>query len=354
MRIQIFLLLCLMHSFSWATDDTTGEIRLIDMHNPAQPFEMAAKLQWNPHHQRWDKVLVLYNGCKKPPMKHPVWQYLKGLSIPARQANVKGENLHYKTFKLNAYCTDETALQVNKPVYIGFDNHDVGSYNERAFMDDWQCPEWRTGTDNIRVVAEGRSSHGKSLRFLLPKGEAGCRKGKCISWKARLGKPLTHIQYSYWVKFPSHFDFVRGGKLPGVGSDVAGSGGHKATGYNGWSVRVMWDKDGKLGQYIYHPDQPKRFGEFFEWDMQPIVKDQWHQIKTEIRLNHAGKRDGMIKTWLNGRLVFEKANFRLRNSNTLPIERLLFSVFYGGEGPDWQPSQDNYLYIDDWVILGLE
>lgn len=347
------LMACLLMPLTVSANHSSDDVRIIDMNNPAQPFEMAAKLQWNPHTQAWDKVLVLYNGHQKPPIKHPVWQYLHELKKPQRKANIKGENLHYKTFKKNAFCSNKTQSSLSKPIYISFDNHKTGHYNERDFMDDWHCPTWQMGKEKVYVIDDGRTQHGKSLKLLLPKNEAGCANGDCISWKTHLSKPLTHIQYSYWVKFPEHFEFVKGGKLPGIGSNMAGSGGHKADGYNGWSVRVMWDKDGRLGQYIYHPDQPTQFGEFFAWDTTSIPKNQWHQIKTEVRLNTSGKRDGLIKTWFNGELVFERNNFRLRNSHTLPIERILFSVFYGGEGTQWQPKQDNHLYIDDWVIMDL-
>lgn len=349
MQKWIFLCLLLLGTSAWASDD----IRFIDMHNPAQPFEMAAKLQWNPHHQRWDKVLVLYNGHQKPPAKHPVWQYLQDMDIPTRKAIVKGENLYYKAFKLNAYCNGSNPLSQNKPLYINFDQHAIGAYDEKAHLNDWNCPKWQVGREQITIQNHSRTKKGNSLRINLSKGEAGCVRKKCISWKSKLGNSFDALEYSYWIKFPKDFDFVIGGKLPGVGSDKANTGGTKPTGQDGWSVRVMWDRHGKLGQYIYHPDQPKPFGEFFEWDMPAVAKGEWHQIKTRIKLNTAGKKDGHIQTWVNGKSVFDKHDFRLRNGNNLKIERVLFSVFFGGSSWEWAPKQDQHLFIDDWVIKPL-
>jgi hypothetical protein len=349
--MQRWFFLCLL--FSGALVSANDDVRFIDMHNPAQPFEMAAKLQWNPHDQRWDKVLVLYNGHQKPPVKHPVWQYLQAMEIPDRKANVKGENLYYKPFKLNAYCTGNNALSQNKPLYIHFDQHTLGVYSEKAHLNDWNCPKWQLGREQIQVVDECRTESGKSLQIRLPKNEAGCGHKQCINWKSTLGNAFNALEYSYWVKFPEDFDFVIGGKLPGVGSDKANTGGKKPTGQDGWSVRVMWDRHGKLGQYVYHPDQPKPFGEFFEWDMPAISKGEWHQIKTRLTLNTAGNKDGKIQTWVDGKPVFDKRDFRFRNGNNLKIERLLFSVFFGGNSSEWAPRQDQHLFIDDWVITPL-
>lgn len=332
---------------------TPKGIRIIPMKNPKQPFEMAAKVQWNPHDKRWNKVLVLYNGHPKPPAKHPVWDYLKALRIPKRQANHAGENLAYKAFSLQAYCRKKNALSHYKPMYINFDQHDEGEYSEYAFKNDWFCPTWQMGRQQIQVKSGGRNQQGKALYIKLPQYAAGCGQKKCLNWKPKLGGKFHALEYSYWVKFADNFDFVRGGKLPGIGNNHAATGGNKATGENGWSIRVMWNHDGKLGQYVYYPDQHRRYGDFFPWDAPAIRKGQWYQIKTQVHLNKAGQRNGTIKTWLNGRLVLNKTDLRFQNADNLPIERLLFSVFYGGNDHTWAPKRDNYLWIDDWIIRPL-
>ncbi|HHC74117.1 MAG TPA: hypothetical protein ENK78_03480, partial [Thiothrix sp.] len=136
-------------------------IRIIRMKNPNQPFEMAAKVQWNPHYKRWDKVLVLYNGHVKPPAKHPVWAYLKRLRLPTRQARHNGENLHYKAFYLQAYCPERNALSEYKPMFINFNQHSVGDYSEYAFRNDWFCPQWQMGRQQVKIQQGGRTPHGK-------------------------------------------------------------------------------------------------------------------------------------------------------------------------------------------------
>ncbi|MFN3786568.1 MAG: polysaccharide lyase, partial [Thiothrix sp.] len=204
---------------------------------------------------------------------------------------------------------------------------------------------------NVVGGKDSRDGKGQALRIKLPQGAAGCSDDTtCANWKPHLGAKLDSLYYSYWVKFPENFDFVRGGKLPGIGSFEPRTGGDKPNGNDGWSVRVMWEKAGRLGQYVYHPDQPQAFGEFFPWDAPLPEKGKWYQVKTLVRLNTPGKHDGVITTWLNGKQVFDKRDLRFRNGNNLQIERFLFTVFFGGTGAEWAPPRDMLVYLDDFTL----
>lgn len=328
-------------------------VRIISMKDARQPFDMAAKLQWNPHDQHWDKVLVLYNGAANPPQEHPVWKYLSHLSDPKRHPSKPGENIGYQSFKLNAYCEGTTPLSSGKAWVVNFNQNQLGLYGEKDHLRDWNCPDWTMGLDKAVIVNGALSRTGKdqSMRIRLPRGLSGCDSpASCVNWKPLLGAKLDSLYYSYWVKFPQSFEFVMGGKLPGIGSFNANSGGAKPSGHDGWSIRAMWNLKGQLGQYVYHMDQPKPFGEFFEWDLPPIVKDKWYHIKTFVKLNAGGQKDGIVKTWVDGKVVLDKHDLRFRAGNNLPIERFLFSLFYGGSGPEWAPPRDMDIYFDDFVL----
>ncbi|OQX03620.1 MAG: hypothetical protein BWK73_38920 [Thiothrix lacustris] len=67
MNTQITLSLLLAILLSTAAQAAPQDVRTIPTTNAAQPFELAAKLQWNPHDNQWDKVLVLYNGNPPQP-----------------------------------------------------------------------------------------------------------------------------------------------------------------------------------------------------------------------------------------------------------------------------------------------
>jgi len=185
----------------------------------------------------------------------------------------------------------------------------------------------------------------------FPKGSYSCRNNKhCINWKPKLGGEFHQVTYSYQLKLPKGFDFVKGGKLPGIAGGTANTGGRRPNGKDGWSVRMMWNRHGKLIQYVYHSDQLKQFGEIMEWDMEKLELGKWHNIKTTVRINTPGKRNGMIKSWLNGKLVLDRNDLRFRNTNKLLIDRFMFAVFFGGSDPSWAPRRDQHLFLDEFVI----
>lgn len=67
-------------------------------------------------------------------------------------------------------------------------------------------------------------------------------------WNTSDGSQFHSVLLSYEVAFDTNFDFVMGGKLPGVrgGPDPNGcSGGSAANGSNCFSSRVMWRKKGQ-------------------------------------------------------------------------------------------------------------
>lgn len=337
------------HSAPDIQTHTPSNIRIIPMDNPAQPFELAAKLQWNPHNQAWDKVLVLYNRNVKPPQNHPIWNYLNNLQIPQRSANKPGENLYYKAFHDYAYCTGETPLTVGSHMSISFDKNSLGAYTQKDFSSNWNCPSWQMGRHLVSIVQGEKSHRGKGLQLRFLKGSSGCGKD-CINWKPSLGGKFNKITYSYWLKLPDNFDFKLGGKLPGIGNKNANTGGKKPNGYDGWSVRAMWNKQGLLGQYVYHVDQTRKYGEFMQWNMPSISKGRWHHIQTTVKLNTPKQFNGAIQTAVDGKQVLNKTGLRFRMTSGLEIEHFLFSSFFGGSGKQWAPTKDEILYLDDFVI----
>ncbi len=98
------------------------------------------------------------------------------------------------------------------------------------------------------------------LRISYPKGGVGAG----YTFAAKL-PPRNAYYMEYDVRFGARFDFVLGGKLPGLCGGECNTGGQLPTGYDGWSTRYMWRKKGAGVIYAYHPDQPTRFGRTLGW-----------------------------------------------------------------------------------------
>lgn len=328
---------------SYANDNTVIIQRSNDPNQKTHAY--AAKLFWNRRDQIWQRKIVVYGNNPEPDSNHAAWIYVQSLKIPQR----KGPNdLYYKRFYRSGNCLNRTPLARWKAWSINFDHNSLGNYQAPEFRENWNCPKWGMGLNLVSVVNGHQAYQGKALRINYLKGVSGCSNHKtCVNWKPLLDQEFTTLYYGYRFKFPHGFPFAKGGKLPGIGGGASNTNGRIPNGRDGWSVRMMWQKDGTLVQYVYHPDQPSRFGDLIPLDMPPLTLGQWHTVQTRVSLNKAGQSNGLIKTWIDGKVVLDRRGLRFRTGDDLKINRLLFALFYGGSGPAWAPPRKSYSYIDE-------
>ena len=249
-----------------------------------------------------------------------------------------------------------TPLSQGKDWHINFNEHPIGEYSRAQLSADWNTPKWAMGRNLVSVVGGKQAYHGaadknqaKSLKLRYPKGKSSCKHPlDCILWLVDLGIKSNALYYGFRFKLSDNFDYVKGGKLPGISGGKGNTGGKIPNGKDGWSVRMMWNDEGRPVQYVYHPGQPDKWGHALFWDYPGAIKrGVWHTVQTFVKLNTPGKHDGQIKTWLNKKLVLNQAGFRFRDINGLRIDRFHFVSFFGGHGPEWAPKTDQTAWIDD-------
>nr|WP_228573475.1 hypothetical protein [Halomonas sp.] len=145
---------------------------------------------------------------------------------------------------------------------------------------------------------------------------------------------------SYMVRFPSDFDFVRGGKLPGLYGGEAPSGGEEVDGVSGFSMRLMWREEGEGELYPYVVGfEGDSIGRGF-WRF-PLGR--WVNIEQEIVLNDPDQENGIARLWVDGRPVLEQQDVVFRTTPSLTIDGLMFSTFFGGTGEGWRTPRDQYV-----------
>ncbi len=172
-------------------------------------------------------------------------------------------------------------------------------------------------------------------------------------WKLLLDASYEQLFVSYWIRFDDDFDFVKGGKLPGLMGGTANTGGDKPNGTDGFTARMMWRTDGKKVQYVYHPDQPNSYGEDFEWNeggQRYFVPGQWHHVEHRVVINTPGQYDGIVEGWFDGELALHIDDLRFCTTDAFSIDGLYFSTFFGGSGSDWAPSKDETVDFDGFII----
>lgn len=237
---------------------------------------------------------------------------------------------------------------------VDFEPAPVGPYDKSAMDLEWTGLKWAQGLSEGRVdVIEGPEARsGHSLRVLYPKGGVGPGEGGA-QWLVNLPKSFEELYVSYWVKFGAGFDFVKGGKIPGLGGGQNNTGGSKPDGSDGWSGRMMWRVGGEAVQYLYHPDQPTTYGEDLDYDVggqRVFAPGQWVQVEHHFVMNTPGQHDGIVEAWWNGELALQRTDIRFRDVSTFAIDVFYFSTFFGGSTVDWAATKDEYTYFDDFVI----
>lgn len=196
------------------------------------------------------------------------------------------------------------------------------------------------------TVLEG-SNAGLSLRY---------------DFMDEVGEEPDAIYLRYYLRFAESWQPSFGGKLPGIAGTygVAGWGGRPVDGTDGWSARGQYStpaptgnpfaRHTSIGNYVYHADMEGQFGdtEFYHDHCGGILdQNRWYVVEQYIQLNTPGENDGVLRAWVDGRLVEEKTDWRWRDVDSLHIENIWMNVYHGGTAT---APQDLVLYIDNVVV----
>ncbi|NEP19274.1 MAG: polysaccharide lyase [Leptolyngbya sp. SIO4C1] len=165
--------------------------------------------------------------------------------------------------------------------------------------------------------------------------------------------PRSARRLSYYVRFSENFDFVKGGKLPGLFGGDGASGGNIPDGTDGFSTRLMWRRAGKGELYAYLPTS-ENYGTSIgrgAWQFQPGV---WYLLEQVVRLNDPDRSNGQIQVWVDGDLVIDQGGLRFRQVESLQIDGLFFSTFFGGGDASWATPHDVYIDFADFSVSAAE
>lgn len=246
----------------------------------------------------------------------------------------------------------------------GFENMPHGPVSPQAFNDAVGATNKNLAAyDDMSIVSDGRG--GKAVRTKLKAGTTHSlptRTDNGNNLFIALPGSYDEACMSYDLRFDSNFDWSLGGKLPGLEGVAPGVPLAAPTGGNntdkGWSGRLMWLGPkayrwaGPLNMgvsYMYHPGQAGTYGDNVRWNT-AFVAGKWHTVKQCHTMNTVGKSDGVLRAWIDGRLVVDQTNYVYRVRNDVHISHIVFSIFRGGNTLDWAGSRDNFIDIDNIAI----
>lgn len=205
------------------------------------------------------------------------------------------------------------------------------------------------GLSRAELLARPHGALGRVLRVRYPARSAsptvarqyGRPEGGAQIYLRLLSGPVDRLHLRYYVRFPEDFEFVRGGKLPGLYGGKVTSGRHIPDGENGLSTRYMWRPGGSAEVYAYLPTSVAHGTSLGRGDWHWPV-GRWTCVEQAVRLNAPGRSNGTVSVLLNGRHVMSHGGLEFRTTRRLCIEGVFFSTFFGGSDPSWATPRSQY------------
>ncbi|KAI0648436.1 hypothetical protein C8Q79DRAFT_905886 [Trametes meyenii] len=179
---------------------------------------------------------------------------------------------------------------------------------------------------------------------------------------------------AYSVYFEDDFAFNKGGKLPGLyGGDsydiaTSCSGGRRDD--RCFSARFMWREQGEGELYTYLP--PSFDANKAVCDVKPFstCNDVYGAsvgrgafsfkagtrttIGQRVRLNDAGKENGELELFVEGKSIFNVKGLVFRDSDAGRFRGIQMQTFFGGSNSEWASPKDQSTYFSDFSVAITE
>ncbi|KAH6914002.1 hypothetical protein BKA70DRAFT_1095664 [Coprinopsis sp. MPI-PUGE-AT-0042] len=231
------------------------------------------------------------------------------------------------------------------------------------------------GADNLEFVDDPYPSTGASsgpvLRVTYPQGSYSHNTGGGAQfynlWNITDDTTFGSMMVSYEMALERGFNWVKGGKLPGLrgGFNSTGcSGGRLANGKDCFSARVMWRRSGSGEVYAYIPrsngvcsrrdvDCNDDFGISFDRGSFVMRAGQWMEVAMLVRLNSPPDvANGNIRLYFNGQEVLSQEGLQIRSADSVTVNGLFFSTFFGGADESFATPRDTFSYFRNIQLWG--
>ena len=173
---------------------------------------------------------------------------------------------------------------------------------------------------------------------------------------------VSSLTLNYSVFFPASYDFVLGGKLPGLYGGTEGCGGGNAAA-DCWSTRMAWRSQGVGELYAYLPQDKQNVSALLDVPPYSYVNSDygislgrgsfeyarggWTNVSQTVRLQStASSSDGVVEVRVNGEVVIRYDQVYWPTG----VKGILFSTFFGGSTSDWATPVDQSSFFKDFSV----
>jgi len=223
---------------------------------------------------------------------------------------------------------------------------------------------------NVRIATESTNvfAGSKSLEFKVPGGTTEIANAV----ERTLSTPQDTVFVRVYTKFSSGYN-VSGSEHNGIAvTSNYCCPGVPANGTNKFYVDVENSRDqtsanpGFTNSYVYYPEQrdaygdhwypdgtvlpfsnqPGNFGSSFVSRPNFIPQlNKWYAYELMVKANTPGQRDGRVAIWVDGNLIADFQNVRLRDVSTLKINKVELDLYIKNN-----PAGDMLKWYDNVVI----
>ncbi|KAJ3010799.1 hypothetical protein HKX48_007199 [Thoreauomyces humboldtii] len=243
-----------------------------------------------------------------------------------------------------------------------------------SWMTSWKVTKDSYGAANRALTVDPTgAATGKVLQITYPAGTRNPANGN-VGGTGFYASPLSMTktvtaELTYQVFFPKGFNFVLGGKLPGLYGGHSGcTGGNSAL--DCFSTRFMFRTKG-LGEIYMYVDRSLQnnafclvkpvtlcnptYGASMGRGSYTFKTGAWTTVSQTITMNtftSKGKpnQDGRVQVYANGKKVIDFAQLVLAGSSDIPFVGIDFETFFGGNDDTWCTPTTQQTYFKGFSL----
>ncbi|KAB2913453.1 MAG: hypothetical protein F9K29_16325 [Hyphomicrobiaceae bacterium] len=215
----------------------------------------------------------------------------------------------------------------------------------------------RLGGRDVGLVENAVVSKAKigpvpvALSVNLPKGSASPHSsatptgGVSFSWEPKSIQAKTSACLAYSVLLPEGFEFGRGGVLPGIrGADA------DRQGQDGFISQLVWRAGGRVGvtNRVTSNSQLRVFP--YAQENAVFPRGRWTKVEQEVVLGAPKETKGVVRVWIDGRLVLDVNAPVLRGKPDVAISGVAVDAFYSGDDASGGAPADTRLSLSPLEI----
>lgn len=212
--------------------------------------------------------------------------------------------------------------------------------------------------DNARVLPPVAGSNEPVLAVTIAKGTgAGYRTEQERGGIGLMWRPAELLQaepraacLSYRLFLPENMQFSGGGTLPGLTLGARFDPHGEAIVGDGAAGRLSWNKDGLMYISLQYATRegwknPLAFSAKKHWPL-----GRWVDVEQEMILNDVGKKNGVVRLWVDQTLMGETERAGLRGDDEIFLTGMVGDVHFGNVTSQAEARQDTEIKFSNFVL----